>query len=357
MPSPRHASAHARAGPSLVQAARPSALVVESASPAAGPVVRAARARLADRLVTATVILACGVVLLRTILLHSFDGAWAPVARALDYTVDPPWRHRVLLVWVANGFRALHPALTPFQAYFASQVVAVFLALGLITRWAGRFVPRREVWAAPALLTLILVQTITYRTFYDFAIVACYAFALELVFQRRLAAYFAVLAAGTLNHEIALFLIPLFVALYFDRAPSRAWLIGWTALQLAVYGTVRLGLLLALPVGSFWQGGKLAYNLGLVAGLKPALLFGVGSLVFWLALAMLAWPRVTPLLRRCVWLLPLIAAEVAVVGQLNEPRQFCAFFPVLVAMLIQGLSAAPVAVEIRRPAPPALELA
>ena len=302
-----------------------------------------------SRLVTGVAVLASGVALLRALLAGSFDGRWAPVSRALDYTIDPPWRHRVLFVWVANGFRALHPGLSPFRAYFASQIVAVFLALAFVTLWARRFVSWRETWAAPVMVALMLVPTITYRTFHDFGIVATYALALHLMFRRRLWAYVAVLAIGTLNHEITLFLVAMFLLLYFDRAPSRAWLAGWTALQIAVYGAVRLALFLAMPVPGLWQGGKLAYNLSLIAELRPELLIGALTLVFWLLFGVIAWPRVTPMLRRCVWLFPLIAVEVLFVGQLNEPRQFDAFLPVLVAMLMHGMSGEPAAVEIPPP--------
>jgi hypothetical protein len=297
------------------------------------------------RVMTTLVILACGAILLRTILFHSFDGPWAPVARALDYTIGPPWRHRVLFVWLANAIKTLRPSITPFQAYFASQTVPIFLALVLVWRWARRFVSETEAWMAPVLLTLILIPTITYRVFFDFGIIATYALALELLFARRMAAFLAVLAVGTLNHEITLFLIPVFVALYWSRSPSRGWLAGWAALQLAVYAAVRLALLRALPVASFWQGDKLAYNLKLLRGLNAGLFPGTGVLLLWLIIAALGWPRVTPLLRRCVWLLPMIAIEVVLVGQLNEPRQFDAFLPVLVAMLMQGFSSVPVSGE------------
>jgi hypothetical protein len=297
------------------------------------------------RLTLTTVIVACAVAILRTLFIHSFDGSWVPVDRVLNFTADPPWNHRVLFVWLANGVRHLRPAMSPFQAYFASQVVPTFLALVFTTRWAARFVPRRELWIAPVLMTLILIPTITYRTFFDIGIVAVFALGLDLLFRRELPAFLLVLGIGVLNHEITLFLIPLFLLLYFDRM-RRLELFGWTIAQLVVYVGIRAGLALALPVGAFWQGGKLAYNLNLILGVKPELVFGLATLVFWFALGALGWKRVTPLLRRCVWVLPLFVVEVIVVGQLNEARQFDAFFPVLIAVIMQGLSSSPVEVKI-----------
>lgn len=299
-----------------------------------------------EKFTLAFVILACSVAILRTLFIHSFDGPWVPVQDMMNFTADPPWNHRVLFVWVGNAVRTAFPEASAFQAYFASQVLATFLALVFVTRFVSRFVVPMNVWMAPVLLTLILLPTLTYRTFFDIGIVAVFALGLDLLFRGKLYGFLVLIALGTLNHEITLFLIPLFLLLYFDRAPSKLWLAGWTVLQLIVYVGVRLALQTALPSDALWQGGKLSYNLGLFTGMKPALVFGVGSLIFWFLLGGLGWTRVTPLLRRCVWLLPLIVAEVVVFGQLNEPRQFDAFFPILVAIILQGRSASPIRVEI-----------
>ena len=174
----------------------------------------------------AALLLACTAAIVRIILLDSFNGAWYPVVRALDFTADPPFRHRVLFVWLANLLRMAVPRLSPFQAYLASQVPAVMLALVFTWRLAARFVPPREAWVAPVLLTLILIPTITYRTFYDFGVVACFALASVLMLERRLLATVVVLAIATLNHEISFFLIVLFVLLYARPAPSWGWLDG-----------------------------------------------------------------------------------------------------------------------------------
>lgn len=294
-------------------------------------------AALRERLVLPVVVLACAAAILRTILFDSFDGPWLPVARVMDYTADPPWNHRLLFVWLANAVRALIPGTTAFQAYFASQAVAAFLALGLVAQWVSHFVPRHRVWLAPILLTLIVVPTITYRTFFDLGIIAVFALGLTLVHRGRIIAFSAVLAIGTLNHEITLLLIPVFVALHRDRAPSRRWLVGWTAIQVGLWVGVRAALFEALPTHAMWQSGKFAYNLDLVLHLKPEFLSGMSVILFWFVLGALALPRIGRELRRCLWLLPGNVVVVLLVGQINEPRLFDAFLPVLVGVMLQGL--------------------
>jgi hypothetical protein len=300
-----------------------------------------------DRLILIVVIVACAAAILRTLLLDSFDGPWVPVARALDYTADPPWNHRVMFVWLANAVRALRPGTTPFEAYFVSQAVATLLALGCVAQWASHAVPRRDVWLAPVLVTFILIPTITYRTFFDIGIIAVFALALTLLFRRRIGAYTLVLGAGTLNHEITALLIPLFLGFYWDRALSRRWLIRWAAIQLALWTAVRAALFQALPSPALWQSGKLEYNLDLIFHLRPGLVTGMSVILLWLLLAALAWPRITSELRRCLWLLPGLVVTTLCVGQLNEPRQFDAFLPALAAMLTQGLRGHPAQRAVR----------
>lgn len=282
-----------------------------------------------------SVIVVCAAVLLRGLVVWGVDGPWSPVARALDFTADPPFRHRVLFVWIANAARTIIPSLTPFESYFLSQVPAVLLAVGLVRLWVGRFATQRIGWVSSILLTVMMAPTITYRTFYDFGIVATFASGLILALDRRTWLLALVVVVGTLNHEITMLLIPAFVALQAGRT-RPSWIATWTGVFLVLHLATRLGLFLAMPVDRFWHQGKLAYNLGLVTGLQAPLLLGLGPFAVWCLAGVARLPRVSPALRRVALLQPLLVVEVMLVGQLNESRQFDAFLPVLVAILVQG---------------------
>lgn len=67
------------------------------------------------------------------------------------------------------------------------------------------------------------------------------------------------------------------------------------------------------------------------------------------ALGALALPRVSPALRRSAVLVPLLVAEVLLVGQINEPRWFDCYLPLLIAILLQGISSGPREVEVPPP--------
>lgn len=59
----------------------------------------------------------------------------------------------------------------------------------------------------------------------------------------------------------------------------------------------------------------------------------------WMGIAILGYRQASPALRRAVILLPMLVATTLVFGQFHEVRQFDAFVPVLVALILSALPA------------------
>jgi hypothetical protein len=266
-----------------------------------------------------------------------FEGAWLRLDDALAFRSGPPFNHRVLFVLIGRALRLLRPELGAPATYFATQIVAAAAAFYVIHPLARRFLPERQaVWSRPLLLVL-LVPTFTYWTFFDIGIVFFYAAALLALAERRYGWYLAAFAAGTLNHENILLLVPAAVAFRFgtDRFGSRGWL--WVLAQLALYAAIRLALFRLLPAPAAWQSGKLAYNLALLS--HPQALAKTAIWLFgWGATLLLARRRIPGglLLAGGILLVEILATSV-LFGQFNELRLFDALLPfavvgVLIAM-------------------------
>jgi hypothetical protein len=280
------------------------------------------------------------------VLLYSlgYEGEWMKLRDMLSFTQPAPAVHRLLFVLLARSMQLVTGG-SDLLAYFVSQVVAIVLAMWAVLRWAEVFVARETALFAPVLATLMLAPTIAYYTFYDFGIVFFFAIGLLLLLRGRFAAYLAVLAIGTLNHELILFLIVIAALLTHDRYPRSRWL-GFIGSQLLIYMAVRVGLFLAIPATRAWVPGNVWRNIEYLAVRQHALANTL-VLFIWFALAMFFIVRYGPgALRRCLWLLPLLLAMTLLVGNLNETRQFVAFIPVAVAGILcawrpGGAAAAP----------------
>src|SRR5205085_1639332 len=140
---------------------------------------------------------------------------------ALALNAAPPFNHRLLFVLLARVFHWMNPALHVPACYFLSQIVAAGAAFLVIEPWARRFVaPRHAEWSRPILL-LLLIPTFTYWTFFDLGIVFFHTAALLALMRRRDGWFLLAFAAGTLNHENTLLLVP--VALVLRRRTGMTW--------------------------------------------------------------------------------------------------------------------------------------
>lgn len=185
----------------------------------------------------------------------------------------------------------------------------------------------------------MLMVTITYYTFYDIAIVFFYTICLTALFQRRFVPYLVFFGLGTLNHENTLLLIPVFIAIYFDSDLPRVRFLTLIALQGLIYGTIRLLLFYFLPASRAWAPGKFRFNLDLLLHHPWPLFVTLYSLIFWYVIAALGMkPAPTALKRSALVLMPLLLLTTLLFGQLNEARQFNAFMPVAIALIMVFVS-------------------
>jgi hypothetical protein len=163
--------------------------------------------------------------------------------------------------------------------------------------------------------------------------------ALLALMRRRHNLFLLAFAAGTLNHENTLLLVP--VALVLRRRSGMPWgaALARTGIELALYAAIRAVLFRLLPEPAAWQAGRLAYNLGLVTGHPQALAKTAVWLLGWGTIVLGARRRMAPdLVAAGTTLLAGIVATAVVFGQLNELRLFDAFLPIAVVGVLSAMA-------------------
>lgn len=280
---------------------------------------------------------------------YGTEEQWYVIEQIMAYEGRPPFQHRVLFIFPAQLLHYAMPQLGAIAAFLCAQLLAVVLMLWAVRRLARRFIRRDLAFIGQALALCMWAPTLEYYTFYDIGIIFVFAFCLCHLLRREWLPYLAMLVVGTFNHEITLFLIVASACMFFGNMPLRS-LAGWLALQLLLYGLVRLLLFHVLPAHQAWEGGKLMFNLHLLQDEPRLLVHKLGPLLLWYALAATGWRHAPPPLRRCVIILPCLFVMTALVGQFNEARQFDAFIPVAMALMLCSLSARLGTAAVRVPA-------
>lgn len=272
------------------------------------------------------------------LIIFGSEESWYPIEKMLNYTGKPPFQHRVLLLFPAQALLYVVPSLPYLHAFIFSQMLAVFVALWAVKRFSALFIREDLAFIGQFLALMMWAPTIRYYTFYDVAIIAVFALALRFLLTQRLLPYLAVFTIGTLNHELTLFLVGVSALVLFGqiKLPKLA---GFLALQLACYGAVRVLMFTLLPAKSAWEGGKPALNIGLFLHQPTQIVSSLGPLLLWYVLAAFGLRSAPVALRWCVALLPCLAVMTFFVGQLNESRQFDAFIPVGVALMVCAIRA------------------
>jgi hypothetical protein len=270
--------------------------------------------------------------------IYGSEEVWYPIDKILHYNGNPPFQHRVLLLLPAQALLLLAPSLPYMHAFLFSQMVAVGVTLWAMKRFSALFIRPDLAFVGQFLTLLMWAPTIRYYTCYDIAIIAVYALALYYLFNKRWLPYLVVLTVGTFNHETTLFLIGL-SALVLFRQVKLSRLAGFLALQVACYAAVRLLLFTLLPAQRAWEGGKPALNIDLFVNHQLHMVMILGPLVLWYALAAFGLRSVPVALRWCVALLPCLGLMTFMVGQYNDSRQFDAFIPVAVGLMLCALRA------------------
>lgn len=269
---------------------------------------------------------------------YSYQGEWYQIQKVMTFSEGPPYQHRVLFVWVANGIKAISPGISYQGCYFLSQAIAILLAFYFIKKWGELFIAREMAFLSQILLVLLLIPTFRYFTFYDIGIILFYTISLLSLFKGRFYLYFMTLLFGTLNHEITMFLIFIFAVMYYDSSLKRSQYWGFIFIQVFIYGATRFWLFFILPMSEPWGVGRVWFNLNFLLNSDRRLLFVFLNIFFWYLIAFLGFKEAPQKLRRCVMLFPLLLITTFLVGQFNEIRHFNAFAPIIIGLIISIVS-------------------
>jgi hypothetical protein len=240
---------------------------------------------------------------------------------------------------IAWAFKLTFPKLDFREAYFCSQLIALIFAFTAMAFWVRRVVGTEWVGVGAALTALCLVPTFGYFTFYDIAIVGFYAICLLLLIGHQYGLYLIVFGLGLINHENLLLLLPVATLWLWDqrRKATAVWMGGG---HLAVYLVYRLAIMHSLPndtafYSRVWQNSHpfIFYNLHPLQ--RSELVFSVTALFLPLAGAIIGYrtaPRILQI--ATIALLPSLFLVTFLFGQFHESRQFVAFIPVAVPMIL-----------------------
>jgi len=242
--------------------------------------------------------------------------------------------HRLLFVWLAQAFHAAVPALSPLRCFYASQVVASLLAIYAVGRWSAIHVGEALSSLGQVLAVILISTCLTYRNYYDIGIVFFFSCGLLALYRRNYFWFVVVVAVGTLNHENALLLIPTAAFLLYDAEPPRVWLVV-VAASLAGYLLARATMQWLMPFHEqvTW---RIWSNMAKPFLLPREMAFSLLALGGWYALGLMSLPACDKRLRRLLVLFPMLCVVTFLFGQFHEPRQFNAFIPVLIAILLSA---------------------
>ncbi len=264
-----------------------------------------------------------------------YEGDCCKLADAIYFRSDPPFTHRILFPAVARGLMLAVPSWGPLHGYLVTQFLILACLFPLIYVWC-RLNDAPLAMLGATLLLAILVATASYHTFYDRAIVLFFTLGLILLYRGYVWTYIATVALATLNHEIILLLILLSGALLKPFRPQSSYDWRFVAIQVALHALVRVGLAMWLPVTELSSPGRIWVNIYLVANAfsLPYLFFRTLALMLWFGVSLFGLRYAPPFLRTATLLFPMLVATTLVFGQINEARQFIAFAPVSVALMM-----------------------
>lgn len=279
--------------------------------------------------------LSCTCALCIYLLKMTYDGPWSPVDVLMSNpSALPVFGHRLLFVWLAKAFQVAVPTLSPILCFYASQVIAVLLAIYAVGRWSS-FHVGESLGSLGQVLAVILISTcLDYRNFYDIGIVFFFSCGLLALYRRKYIWFVVVVTVGTLNHENALLLVPTAAFLLYDAERPRVWL-SVVATSLAGHSLVRVAMQWLIPFHKhvdwrIWSNMTKPFMLHREIGISLLALGG------WYALGLMSLPACDKRLRRLLILFPMLFGVTFLFGQLHEPRQFNAFIPVLIAILLSA---------------------
>lgn len=284
----------------------------------------------------ATCTLACTCALCIYLSKMTFDAPWLSIDVAMSNPgAAPIYGHRILFVWLAKVFQAAVPTLSPLRCFYASQIVAALLAIYAVGRWSAIHVGEALSSVGQVLAVVLISSCLAYRNFHDIGIVFFFSCGLLALYRQQYVWFVIVVTVATLNHENALLLIPTAAFLLYDAEPRRVWLTV-VAASLAGHVLMRTALQWLVPIpGQFdWRVWS---NMTKPFLLHREMAFSLLALGGWYALGLMSLWACDKRLLRLLVLFPMLVGVTFIFGQFHEPRQFDAFIPVLIAVLLSAV--------------------
>jgi hypothetical protein len=261
---------------------------------------------------------------------------------------------RLLLVWPAMLLKHLVPRLSYIQAFLAVQGVAIVIMVYLVGEWSALFIGRNQKFLGQILLALFLLPTFGYFNAHDIGVVIFYTLCFFFLYKKQYWLFGIAFAAGILNHQNILLLIPTAVVVLWGREKRSTvlWVAGITSV---VYFLIRFILNVAIPIPQTHEV-KVWWNMRQIAELKQTLVFGELSVLPWYVCGAAALESADPFLKRAAILLPMQYVIYFAYGQLNEARLFNGFVPILIGIFLcyfrEYFSSSTVSCSQREPFPP-----
>jgi hypothetical protein len=269
---------------------------------------------------------------------HGHERPWYPLATIIhDPANRPVFGHRPLFPWVALLLEKVFPFLSDLRSFFVVQAILCIVACYLAGLWAEDIVGLRYRVLGPCLLVLMLSPTFGYFNFYDIAIVCFFTAALLCLRRRFLVAFVVLVGLGTVNHENILLLIPIAAIILYQEVTTKT-LFAVVLSALGAYVVARIFTAAVLPQDKlfdlrFWDN---LYQVGTGNGM---ILHALPTYLFWGMAAFAGFADSNRFIRKCTLLLPMLALVTYLFGRFGETRQFDAFIPVMIAMVLSGVRA------------------
>jgi hypothetical protein len=264
------------------------------------------------------------------------DEGFAPVETLMTNPgALPVYGQRLLVVWFADALKFALPSFSYRRAYLATQLIAIFAATYMIGEWSALFVGSRRKLLGQLILVAMLIPTITYGTFYDIPMIAIYTLCLFLLYTRRYSLFIAAFTIGTLNHENTLLLVAVAAAVLWGTTSWRLFL-GVPLGALAAWVTIRTAVQRLMPEPLPFEL-HVWTNVMAIAHPSAELVKSFLTLAFWFICAAVGFRSADRFVRRAVILLPGLVAATFVAGRFVEARQFDAFIPVAIALILSHI--------------------
>ena len=245
---------------------------------------------------------------------------------------EPIFGHRLLFVWIAKAYRMVLPTSSYLRSYYASQVLATVLTLFAVGRWSALYVGESLSWLGQILAVVMISTCFGYRNFYDIGIVFFFTCGLLAVYRRRYWWLPLLILLGTLNHENILLLIFTATFLIFDEEPPKVW-VPVILVSLLTYVGVRVALQSQIPFHRHVDW-RIWSNMVKPFTMPREIAYSVLALGGWYVLALMTLQDCDKRTKRLLVLFPMLFGVTFCFGQFHEPRQFNAFIPVLIAVLL-----------------------